>query len=180
VQQVEITAGRLHLRMPGEGEIDAVYRACQDPDIQHWTSVPVPYRRRDAEAFVRRVIPTGWESGRAFTFAVLDSTSADLLGMVGLGRLDPSNRTAQIGYWCAPWARRTGVVSQAGGTLCRWAFGALGLDLIEWYAEVGNVGSRATAAHIGFTLEGTLRQRLLHRGDRVDAWVGSLLPAEVR
>jgi RimJ/RimL family protein N-acetyltransferase len=178
VLPVEITAGRLHLRMPGEAEVDAVYRACQDPEIQHWTSVPAPYRRSDAEAFVHEAIPAGWEAGRAVTFAVLDSTGGELLAMVGLGRLNSPN--PQIGYWCAPWARRTGVVTQAGATLCRWAFGALGIGLIEWYAEVGNVGSRAVATRIGFTLEGMLRQRLLHRGTRVDAWVGSLLPGELR
>jgi RimJ/RimL family protein N-acetyltransferase len=180
VQPVEITAGRLHLRMPGPAEAAEVYRACQDADIQHWTSVPVPYREADAEEFVEQVIPAGWESGRAATFAVLDSTSAELLAMVGLGKLDTSNGVAQIGYWCAPWARRQGVVSQAGAVVCRWAFGALGLGLIEWYAEVGNIGSRAVAIRIGFNLEGTLRQRLVHRGARVDAWVGSLLPDEVR
>jgi RimJ/RimL family protein N-acetyltransferase len=180
MQPVEITAGRLHLRMPGPPEIDAVYRACQDPDIQHWTSIPVPYGVADAEEFVEEVIPAGWASGRAATFAVLDSTNAELLAMVGLGRLDRNNDVAQIGYWCAPWARRCGVVTQATGAVCRWAFGALGLGLIEWYAEVGNEGSRAVAERIGFIIEGTLRQRLLHRGVRVDVWVGSLLPDEVR
>jgi RimJ/RimL family protein N-acetyltransferase len=180
MQPVEITAGRLHLCMPGTAEIEGIYRACQDPDIQRWTSVPVPYGIADAEEFVEEVIPSGWASGRAATFAVLDSTSAELLAMVGLGRMDRSNSTAQIGYWCAPWARRGGVVTQAAGAVCRWAFGALDLGLVEWYAEVGNVGSRVVAERIGFIVEATLRQRLVHRGGRVDAWVGSVLPGEVR
>jgi RimJ/RimL family protein N-acetyltransferase len=179
MQPVEITAGRLHLRIPGPAEVDAIYRSCQDPDIQYWTALPVPYRLADAEEFVEATIPAGWESGRAVAFAVLDSTSAELLAMVALSRLDGGNRTGQIGYWCAPWARRTGVVTQASAVLCRWAFGALSLGLIEWYAEVGNVPSRRVAERVGFTVEGTLRQRLIHRGERVDAWVGSVLPAEV-
>jgi hypothetical protein len=29
-------------------------------------------------------------------------------------------------------------------------------------------------------MEGQLRRRLIHRGERVDAWVGSLLKNEVR
>lgn len=179
MQPVEITAGRLHLRTPGPAEVDAIYRACQDPEIQYWTSLPEPYALADAEEFVDAMIPAGWESGRAATFAVLDSTSAELLAMVALSRLDGGNRTGQIGYWCAPWARRTGVVTQASAALCRWAFGALALGLVEWYAEVGNVPSRRVAERIGFTMEGTLRQRLIHRGNRVDAWVGSLLPADL-
>jgi RimJ/RimL family protein N-acetyltransferase len=39
-------------------------------------------------------------------------------------------------------------------------------------------GGRAVAERAGFTIEGVLRARLTHRGQRVDAWVGSLLRAE--
>jgi RimJ/RimL family protein N-acetyltransferase len=45
---------------------------------------------------------------------------------------------------------------------------------------VGNEGSRRVAQKLGFTMEGTCRARLLHRGERVDAWVGGLLPGELR
>jgi RimJ/RimL family protein N-acetyltransferase len=177
---VEITAGRLHLRTPGDAEVEAIHRACQDPDIQHWTSVPDPYLVEHARAFVERMVPAEWAAGRSAAFAILDSTSAELLGMVGLGRLDRPTRSGSIGYWCAPWARGRGVVSRAGAAVCRWGFGQLGLGLIEWTAEVGNDASRRVAEKIGFVQEGVLRKRLVHRGARVDAWVGSLMPGEVR
>jgi len=163
--RAEVVVGDLH-------EIDTVRQAMEGMDAAYFV-YPVQ------SGLIEATIPAGWESGRAAAFAVLDSTSAELLAMVALSRLDGGNRTGQIGYWCAPWARRTGVVTQASAALCRWAFGALGLGLIEWYAEVGNVPSRRVAERIGFTVEGTLRQRLIHRGGRVDAWVGSLLPGEV-
>jgi RimJ/RimL family protein N-acetyltransferase len=63
--------------------------------------------------------------------------------------------------------------------VCRWAFTALDLDLIEWRCEVGNIASRGVAEKAGFLIEATLRRRLTHRGMRVDAWVGSLLRDEV-
>jgi RimJ/RimL family protein N-acetyltransferase len=180
MEPVEISAGRLHLRLPGAAEVPAVHRACQDPEIQYWTSVPAPYRIEDARSFVEDVLPAQWASGRSAGFAILDSTSGELLGMVGLGKLDRMTRTASVGYWCAPWARGRGVVSQATGVVCRWAFAQLGLGLIEWFAEVGNDASRRVAEKVGFVPEGVLRQRLIHRGTRVDAWVGSLLPDELR
>jgi len=62
--------------------------------------------------------------------------------------------------------------------LCGWGFERLGLGLIEWRAEVGNTASRRVADRAGFRFEATLRQRLVHRGVRVDAWIGSLLPGE--
>jgi RimJ/RimL family protein N-acetyltransferase len=44
---------------------------------------------------------------------------------------------------------------------------------------VGNVASRRVAEKAGFRVEATLRRRLVHRGVRVDAWVGSMLPDEL-
>ena len=63
--------------------------------------------------------------------------------------------------------------------VCRWAFTSLGVELIEWRCEVGNAASRRVAEKAGFLIEATLRKRLIHRGRRVDAWVGSLLPSEM-
>ena len=56
----------------------------------------------------------------------------------------------------------------------------LGVQRLEWYANVGNMASRRVAEKVGFTVEGTLRRGLDQRGTRVDAWIGSLLPGELR
>ena len=44
------------------------------------------------------------------------------------------------------------------GAVCRWGFGALGLARVDWFAEVGNAGSRRVAEKAGFTIEGVLRR----------------------
>lgn len=179
VEPVEITAGRLHLRPFAAQDVPAVARACQDPDIQHYTQVPSPYDEEEARRYVEVYCPSGWATGRRATFAVVDSTTAELLASVGLNGIGIRDEgMAEIGYWCAPWARRRGVMTQAVTVVCRWGFAMFDLARIEWYAEVGNVASRAVAERAGFTIEGVLRARLTHRGQRVDAWVGSLLRAE--
>ena len=86
----------------------------------------------------------------------------------------------EIGFWTAPWARGRGVMTAAARLVCRWGFDELGLERIEWWANVGNDASRRVAEKLGFTMEGTCRRRLLHRGERVDGWVGGLLRGELR
>jgi RimJ/RimL family protein N-acetyltransferase len=44
---------------------------------------------------------------------------------------------------------------------------------------VGNRASIQCAKQIGFTVEGVLRSRRILRGERVDMWVGSLLPSDL-
>lgn len=174
MEPVEISAGALHLRPPGPEDVDALTEACQDPEIQHWTRVPSPYSRDDAVSYVERMARPGWESGTAATFVALDSTTGNLLASVGLMRI--ANGEAAVGFWVAAPARRRGVGTAAVGAVCRWGFGALGLQRISWSAAVGNVGSRRLVERVGFRFEGTVRDGLEHGGQRVDAWIGSLLP----
>jgi RimJ/RimL family protein N-acetyltransferase len=181
MEPTEITAGRLHLRPYTAADIGAVYACCQDPDIQRWIPVPVPYGKDDAEVYVQKNSVEGWRAGEGRSFAVLDSVTAELLGSIGLARYEEEAKIAEVGFWTAPTARGKGVATQATKAIARWTFGDLGVDRLEWVAEVGNIGSRRVAEAAGFTVEGTLRARIMQRdGSRADAWIGSLLPSDLR
>ena len=180
LEPAEIVAGRLQLRPLLPTDADAVYAACQDPEIQRWTRIPVPYERHHAETFVADNSAEGWAAGAGRSYAVTDATTGELLGTVGLVEFDALERTAEVGYWVVPGARGRGVAVQATLALARWCFGALGLGRLQWMAEVGNVASRRVAEKAGFTFEGVLRDRLRRPdGSRSDAWVASLLPGDL-
>jgi RimJ/RimL family protein N-acetyltransferase len=179
VEPVEITAGRLHLRPFGPADEDDVYAACQDAEIQRWTRVPAPYSREHAREFLTQIAPSGWLTDTDYNFAVCDSVSGDVLASVGLGR-KRTDAVGEIGYWCASWARGRGIATDAVAAVCRWGFGPLSLARIDWYAAVGNVASRRVAEKAGFTVEGRLRSRLDLNGVRHDAYIGGLLPDDVR
>jgi RimJ/RimL family protein N-acetyltransferase len=170
---------RLLLRLPEDRDVPAITEACQDATLARWVPVPVPYDVGHAQGFVASR-PAAWadEEHGEMTFAVTDAAEGRLLAMVGLKAGDPGMR--EIGYWTAPWARGQGVMTGAARLTCRFGFEVLGLRRIEWWAGVGNVASRRVAEKVGFTIEGTCRARLLHRGERLDGWVGGLLAGELR
>ncbi len=184
VEEVELTDDRLYLRPWRLGDAVAVHEACQDPEIQRWTRVPSPYTRADAEHFVDRICPAGWAMGDMATFGIFARSSGRVLASIGLSDIEELDAKqggrAELGYWCAPWARGFGVTTAAGRMVCRWGFQALGLARIDWYAEVGNNASRRVAEKVGFTIEGVQRLRLVHRGQRCDAWTGGLLRDDLR
>jgi RimJ/RimL family protein N-acetyltransferase len=172
---VEITAGRLHLRPWQAGDEDVLLEVGADPGVQRWNALPVPYLPEHARTYVRETSVEGWASGRALTWAVCGSTTGEVLAHVAL-RPGADTGVYDVGFWCRPSARGLGVVPDALGVVCRWAFAELGAARIEWMAEVGNTSSRRAAEKAGFTVEGVLRRGLVHRGSHVDGWLGARLP----
>jgi len=179
VEPIEIIAGDLLVRTWRPEDADAVYRACQDPAIQRWTTISAPYRRSDAEAFVAKKAPQRWTTGTGAPLGVFDLTSGQLLGSHGLVSVNPVRNSAEIGYWTAPWARGRGVALTATRAVATWAFTQLKLDRLTWSAEIGNQASRLVALRAGFHIAGEQRMAQPHLRGRRESWVGTLLPGEV-
>jgi RimJ/RimL family protein N-acetyltransferase len=177
----QITTGRLRLRPWRVEDVPAVTAACQDPETQRWIPLPAPYEQQHAREFVDRHTAARWAEGTAASLAVTDAGTDGVLASIGLHRDKHPDDTAnaEVGFWCAPWARGRGVMAEATVALARWAFAECEVQRLEWLAMVGNNGSRRVAEKAGFTMEGTLRAFLVHRGVRSDAWIGSLLPADL-
>ncbi|MFE2379448.1 GNAT family N-acetyltransferase [Streptomyces sp. NPDC059398] len=178
MEPVTLTSERLLLRPFAPADTEAVFRACQDPDIQRWTVVPSPYRREDAESFTGQIVPDGWRTGTSLAFAVLDRTNAGLIGAISVFERGRA-ATWEIGYWMAKEHRGNGYMAEAVTVLTHWSLTTLGVERLEWRAEVGNTGSRAVAEKAGFRVEGTLRADLLNKGTRRDAWLGAILPSDL-
>ena len=177
---VELSDDRLLLRLPVPGDVDDITRACQDPELQRWIPVPVPYTRADGEQWVEDT-RRSWAEDRELRWVIVEHRAgapmSGILGAIGLHARDPTMR--EVGYWMAPWARGQGIMTDAVRLVCAWGFAELGLGRIEWWANVGNYASRRVAEKAGFTMEGTVRARLLHRGERVDGWGAGLLPGDL-
>ncbi|WP_327290892.1 GNAT family N-acetyltransferase [Streptomyces sp. NBC_01198] len=181
MEPITLTTGRLLLRPLESADVDAVRAACQDPEIPRWTTVPSPYTHAHAIDFVERISPQGWRDDTLYNFGVFTLDSGALVGSMGLVRLaqlPAPGRQAELGYWTAKEQRGNGYTAEAGRAVCDWAFTALGAERLEWFAEAGNIGSRAVALSIGFVMEGTVRSKIVQHGTRRDAWSASLLPSD--
>jgi RimJ/RimL family protein N-acetyltransferase len=176
-EQPTLTGPGVRLRPWRPDDAEAVFAACQDPDIQRWTTVPVPYLRVHAEDFVTVKATATWEAGGAL-FAVEPLAGGSLLGSMGC--FPPRDGVGEAGYWTAPAHRGQGHTAAALRLLSGWVFEQLGLRRIELKVDPANAGSRRVALSAGFREEGTLRQRSLHRGRPVDDVVFGLLATDPR
>ncbi|MGW1544156.1 GNAT family N-acetyltransferase [Streptomyces sp. NPDC002309] len=176
MEPVTIATSRLLLRTVGPDDTVAVYTACQDPDIQRWTTIPSPYLAEHARSFTEHDVADGWANGSMFTFGLF-LPDGELTGMLGITMR--SLGVAEIGFWLTRRHRGNGYMAEAARAASRWAFVHQCIDRLEWRAEVGNTASRTVAESVGFTMEGTLRAALNNNGVRRDCWMGSLLPSDL-
>jgi RimJ/RimL family protein N-acetyltransferase len=162
-----IATEQLVLRPFRPADVEAVFRASQDPETQRWIGLlPVPYTRADARRFVEDIAMK--ERSDRMGLSVVVEADGELVGTGGIslrgGRLGP-----EIGYSIAPWARRKGYAAEAAHGLAQWGLGR-GAPRVHLFVDVRNTASRATAVRAGFTAEGTVRACLEYRdGSRGDA-----------
>ncbi|MFF5840022.1 GNAT family N-acetyltransferase [Streptomyces massasporeus] len=171
---VTLETGRLVLRAFDTGDVDAVHDACQDQDIQFYTPVPVPFGRQDAEKRVCEEWPEAWATDKDYILGAFRKDTSALVGSYCLTKV--SQGVYELGYWAVKEQRGRGYSVEAARALCDWGWATLDVHRIEWWAMTGNTGSRAVAERLGFTVEGTLRNRgIANDGRAHDWWVGGLV-----
>jgi ribosomal-protein-alanine N-acetyltransferase len=174
------TAG-VTLRPVATADLPRVVEQCRDPDSIRWIPVPVPaggYGPDDAAAFLTSVA-AGWQSGESLAWAVEGrDRSGVFCGSIEL-RV-PGDGLGGLGYGLHPDARGRHLMSGALRLVRDFAFDVAGLHALRWEAVVGNWGSRRVAAAAGWPCEGSVRSLLVHRGELLDGWVGTLLATDPR
>lgn len=172
MEPVELQTKRLVLRRVTAADEGALAEACNDPLIAQFVPLPSPYTAEDARRFVT-ASADGWAQDVQYGLGFYLATSGELAGTCVLKRMESG--VVDLGYWAAPAHRRKGLTVEAARRLCQWGFDVLCVHRIEWWAVVGNDGSRAVAEAVGFELEGPLRRRAYQAGEPRDWWVGGLL-----
>jgi RimJ/RimL family protein N-acetyltransferase len=165
-----LTDGVVTLRAHTIDDLPQVIAMCQDPRMQRWTTIPVPYERHHAEQFLCEQVPAGWRDGGRWSWAI--EYDGRFAGTVGLH--DGEGGVGEIGFGLGPWARGAGVMTRATRLVVGHAFDTLGWGRVIWRAFVGNWASRRVAWKVGFRHLTTIHGGGRSRGVRLDEWVASI------
>lgn len=175
-----LTDGRVTLRAHRMGDLDAITDQCQDPEMQRFTVVPVPYTRDNAMQFVTSRAEA-WKGGTEHPFAVEAPGGAGptrFAGSIDLRIKGPG--IAGLGFGGHPAARGHGIMTAALRLVANWAFAQQQVQRLQWACIAGNLASWRVAWHNGFRFEGTTRRSQPRRGDLLDSWHASLLATDDR
>ncbi len=154
-------------------DVDSVYEICQDPDIQEFTTVPVPYTREIADLWVR-TSPQKYLEREKISLAGV--RNGELVLSVSLHNIHEFDHVGEIGYWVSPSARGEGLASHAVEMLTEFAF-AIGFRRLTAITLPDNLASQKSLINAGFELETVLRDRMTRRnGTQANAVVFAKFP----
>ena len=146
INQIYFTLLTHRLRNLESSDAEWITRACQDEEVQRWTKVPRPYTREHAESFIEN------KNGELPAWAIIDSRSQEPVGMIGIHHV--INGVASIGYWVAPWGRKSGAASAALRIIPTLARRIGKAHTLQATIAETNTASRRTAERAGFILIG--------------------------
>ncbi|MBX9472654.1 GNAT family N-acetyltransferase [Microcella sp.] len=169
MEPVTLRTARFVLSAPRASDVDAVFAACQDAELQRFVPVPVPYERSHGEGFVLDLVPQWWRDDVEYVFGIREHDDAPLMGVVSWQR-----EVGAVGYWLAGEHRGRGVMTEALGALVAWVFAHNPVDLVQWEAVEGNTGSAVVAQRCGFRWQGLGRIENASPGQESRGWKAAL------
>ena len=174
-----IDSDRIALRVLKRADAPILYKHLRNRLVTRYTFIPYPYELSDAEQFIRRA--QKWRRAQTgYHLGIELRSSEEIIGVVGLFKIDVRHRSAEIGCWLAKPHWRQGLMTEAMRAMLGFAFDTL--KLVRVYAHVfpPNVASQSLVLGCGFTLEGCLRMSTFHRGRQKDNLIFGILKNEFR
>jgi RimJ/RimL family protein N-acetyltransferase len=187
--EVDTTPRPLPVRLPHRGgscdleplgvrHAEDLWAAAQsDPAGESWAYMGYgPFAdaaamRRHVAAFAAQHDPMAW--------AIRPHRSGRIEGWLTLMEIQPANSAIELGnIWFSPRLQRSRAATEAMFLLMRHAMDDLGYRRLVWKCNALNAPSRAAAARLGFSYEGTLRAHLVVKGRRRDTAFFSILEGE--
>jgi len=168
---------RLLLRPPRRGDLIALDSAIAEtlPELVRWLPWAHPgHQRADTRRYLRSARLARIQ-GIALECLLVLRDSGEVVGIASLHRLDPSRRSAGLGYWVRASRQGRGYATEAAHALVMDGFRRLGLHRIEAHVATDNLKSQRVPEKLGFSLEGIARAIELVNGEWLDHVQYSLL-----
>ncbi len=166
---VFIEGDDVNLRTIEEEDLPFLQQAVNDPRVWRAIGWPHPVNAAQEETFFEEQVCDREKVN------LLVTVSEEPVGIVSLQAFNHELGRAELGYWIAPEFHDHGYGSEAAALLVTYGFDQRALNRIEARVFEFNDASQGLLESLGFTHEGTLRERQFVDGERQDVlWYGVL------
>jgi ribosomal-protein-alanine N-acetyltransferase len=154
-----------------------IFRVRGDAEVQLYNSEPHK-TLQDTLKFIAEELDL-YRQKKEIIWGMSLRSSQRIIGCVSMQNWDRYHRRAEIGYDLARDCWGQGLAQEAIRAVLRFGFERLALNRIEIWTSMANARSLRLAERLGFTLDGTLRKRILEDdGQFYDSALFGLLHSE--
>jgi ribosomal-protein-alanine N-acetyltransferase len=170
---------RLMLREIGDGDADALFATCSDEQVMEFYG-HLPHRTvEDSRALIRE-LRERFARREGIRWGITRRGDDEVIGSCSFYLFDEGFRRAETGYELRRTFWRQGVMREALSAILTFGFDDMGLHRVEAVVEDVNERSKGLLRALGFSHEGTLRQRFYFRDRYWDEHYFGLLRDEGR
>lgn len=128
----------------------------------------------DSEKFIRENLPS-WRQLNSLHLSILKNN--EIIGAVGLHKIDFSQQSAYIGYWLDEKYQGKGIVTKSVKALIDYTLIQWGLKNMHILCAVQNIPSQKIALSLGFNKKEALKNAIPHYGAFLDAYLYTSTPS---
>ncbi|MCW9716923.1 GNAT family N-acetyltransferase [Avibacterium sp. 21-599] len=184
---VDFTRGELPNIHLIEGLYCCLQRLCADrhfkdiykfigPDSpeSQWTYLPISAQPNEQAA--QQLLQEWANSADPYYLAIIDKASQKVVGIFSLMRIDPQNRTIEMGWVIySNLLKHSRVATEAQYLAMQYVFDKLKYRRYEWKCDSLNQASFNAAKRLGFQFEGIFRRAAVYKErNRDTAWLSML------
>ena len=154
---MRIVTPRLVIREFQEKDIANLVANINNLNVSRYLSlVPYPYHKKDAKFWVHHNQGEARKRPRKnYDLGIELKSTHELIGGIGLCKIDRFVGKATMGYWLGEDYWRQGIMSEAARAMIDFAFNKLGLTRIDIEAFTKNIPSNGLIKSLRFKYEGT-------------------------
>lgn len=113
-----------------------------------------------------KVVEKQFKSGSGVQFSIF--YEGEIVGLVGLNKIDRKTSTGYIGYWLGQKFQSQGIMTQSVKAVIDYSFNKLDLNKIEIRCAEGNLKSQQIPIRLGFNKGGIIENAEVVNGKTLD------------
>jgi len=153
-----IKGNRVTLRQIRKSDAKSIQKHANDKLISRYmTLLPFPYTIEHAYSWIKDCHRVN-RSKTNIMWGIEDNATGDIIGGMGLHRINYQNKNAETGYWIGRKYWRQGLMTEAVKLVLKYAFKELKLMRIYAVCLHPNEASMGVLIKAGFTKEGIMRK----------------------
>lgn len=172
-----LESGRLVLRGFSDNDIDDIFEYASIPEVTVFLPWETHRSIDDTKKFLK-LSKDMFEKKDNIDFAIVLKSENKVIGGISIRKWNNENRCADIGYVLSPKYWNKGIITEAIKRIIKFGFDELNANRIEAHCDENNIGSYRAMEKAGMKYEGTLRQKVLMKGNYVNMKYYSILREE--